>query len=81
MYQNGTIEVCNGDEPAISDEEIFAEFGKMLANQLAGEITINELKGVIKLQKMVTIFSERGRKYELAFESEKVKSMWESTYS
>lgn len=78
VYQNGNLEVCNGDVPAISDEEVFSEFSKLLSNHLSGDITINEMKGVIKLKKVVAIFSERGRNYEIAFESENVKRVWES---
>ena len=78
LYMNGDIEVENAEMPHITDEEIFAEFTSLYSNQFAGNITINELKGVAKLQKMVTIYKERGSNYELIFDNARVRMLWES---
>ena len=78
MYQNGTIEVENAEVPQISDDEIFVGFTSLLSNQSAGDLTINELKGVVKLQKMVANYTERGKNYELVFDNAKVQRVWET---
>ena len=78
LYQNGTIEVDNADVPHFSDEEVMLDFTKLLSNQFAGNITINELKGVVKLQKMVAIYAERGKNYELVFDNANVQKVWET---
>lgn len=78
VYQNGIIDVENAEMLQISDEEVFEGLGKLLANQHAGDITINELKGVVKLQKMVSAYAEMGRNYDLVFDNEKVQKVWET---
>lgn len=78
MYQNGSIEVENSDVPQISDDEILVGFTSLLSNQSAGDLTINELKGVVKLQKMVATYTERGKNYELVFDNAKVQRVWET---
>lgn len=78
MYQNGSIEVENADVPQISDDEILIGFTSLLSNQSAGDLTINELKGVVKLQKMVATYTERGKNYELVFDNAKVQRVWET---
>lgn len=78
MYRNGTIEVDNADVPQVSDEEISVGFISLLSNQSAGDLTINELKGVVKLQKMVKSYAERGRNYDLVFDNAKVQKVWET---
>lgn len=78
MYQNGSIEVENADVPQISDDEILVGFTSLLSNQSAGNLTINELKGVVKLQKMVATYTERGKNYELVFDNAKVQRVWET---
>jgi len=78
VYQNGRIEVENAEIPTISDEEIISELGKLICMPEAGEITINELKTIAKLQKMVKFYEDNGNVFELVFDSSKVQSFWET---
>lgn len=78
VYQNGRIEVENAEIPTISDEEIISEVGKLICMPEAGEITINELKTIAKLQKMVKFYEDNGNAFELVFDSDKVQSFWET---
>ena len=78
VYQNGRIEVENAEIPSISDEEIISELGKLICMPEAGEITINELKTIAKLQKMVKFYEDNGNAFELVFDSSKVQSFWET---
>lgn len=78
VYQNGRIEVENAEIPTISDEEIISELGKLIGMSEAGEITINELKTIAKLHKMVEFYEANGYTFELVFDSDKVQSFWET---
>ena len=78
VYQNGHIEVENAEIPTISDEEIISELGKLICMPEAGEITINEIKTIAKLQKMVKLYEDNGNAFELVFDSSKVQSFWET---
>lgn len=78
VYQNGRIEVENAEIPCISDEEIISELGKLICMPEAGEITINELKIVARLQKMVRFYEDNDNAFELVFDSDKVQSFWET---
>lgn len=78
VYQNGQIEVENGENPTISEEESVSELGKLVCMPEAGELTINELKTVAKLQKMVNFFQDNGNTFELVFDSSKVQSFWQT---
>ena len=78
VYQNGCIEVENAEIPTISDAEIVSELGELIGMPEAGEITINELKTIAKLQKMVKFYETNGKVFELVFDSSKVQSFWET---
>jgi len=78
VYQNSRIEVENAEIPTISDEEIISEVSKLICMPEAGEITINELKTIAKLHKMVKFYEDNGKAFELVFDSSKVQSFWET---
>lgn len=78
IYQNGHIEVENAEIPTISNEEIISELGKLICMPEAGEITINELKAIAKLQKMVRFYEDNGNALELVFDSSNVQVFWET---
>lgn len=78
VYQDSRIEVENAEIHTISDEEIISELGKLICMPEAGEITINELKTIAKLQKMVKFYEDNGNAFELVFDSSKVQSFWKT---
>lgn len=78
IYQDGHIEVENAEIPTISDEEIISELGNLICMPETGEITINELKNIAKLKKMVKFYEDNGNAFELVFDSDKVQSFWET---
>lgn len=77
-YSDGKVEVENAETPDISDTDILMGFSKLASMTAAGNLTINELKGVAKLQIMVKNFRESGREVDVLFESPAVQSLWEN---
>lgn len=76
VYQN-CIEVENAEVPSISDEEINSEFVQLIWMTEAGELTITELKNFATLLKIVKVYQEEGRTFELVFDNSKLQSFWE----
>lgn len=78
VYTNGNVEVENAETPDISDTDILMEFSKLVSTPDVGNLTINELKGVAKLQIMVKTFRESGREVDVLFENNAVQALWEN---
>ena len=78
VYQNGTIEVENGDAFLVSDEEITETLIMLVSMPQVGKITIDELKAIAKLLKMVKVYETNGTPFELEFDSMEVQRLWET---
>lgn len=81
VYTNGNIEVENAEMPTVTAEEITATLSSLICIPEAGELTINELKVVAKLQQMVKVYQSSGCVYEIIFDSSKVESFWTAIVS
>lgn len=78
VYQNGNIEVENAEIPSISEEEINAEFLRLISMPGVGKITVDELKAIAKLLKMVKVYESSKCPFELEFDSTEVQRLWET---
>ena len=77
-YSDGKVEVENAEIPDIPDADINMRFSELASTPAAGNITINELKRVAKLQIMVKTFLESGREVDVLFENTAVQALWEN---
>lgn len=78
VYQNGAIEVENGEVPLVSDKEITETLIMLVSMPKVGKITIDELKAIAKLLKMVKVYETNGTPFELEFDSAEVQRLWET---
>lgn len=78
VYQNGTMELENGEIPSVSDEEVTAVLVKLVSMPQVGKITVDELKTIAKLLKMVETYQTNRIPFELWFDSTEVQNFWEA---
>lgn len=75
VYQDTSIEIISGKAITIPNQDDFSALDELVNRPEAGELTINELKTIIKLQKIVDSCENKGI-IEFAFDNPKLENFW-----
>ena len=77
VYQNGEMEVENGELPNTEEVMVREEFSKLVNYQDAGELTLNELKRLSTLRTISKMKEDEGG-VQVLFENSKLQDFWNS---
>lgn len=75
VYQDTSIEIIGREALTIPNQDDFSALDELVNRPEAGELTINELKTIIKLQKIVDSCENKGI-IEFAFDNPKLENFW-----
>lgn len=75
VYQDTSIEIIGREALTIPNQDDFSALDELVNRPEAGELTINELKTIIKLQKIVDSCENKGI-IEFAFDNPKLEKFW-----
>lgn len=75
VYQDTSIEIISGEAITIPNQDDFSTLDELVNRPEAGELTINELKTIIKLQKIVDSCENKGI-IEFVFDNPKLEKFW-----
>lgn len=75
VYQDTSIEIISGKAITIPNQDDFSALDELVNRPEAGELTINELKTIIKLQKIVDSCENKGI-IEFMFDNPKLENFW-----
>mgnify|MGYP004535161511 FL=1 len=75
VYQDTSIEIISGKAITIPNQDDFSALDELVNRPEAGELTINELKTIIKLQKIVDSCENKGI-IEFVFDNPKLENFW-----
>ena len=75
VYQDTSIEIISREALTIPNQDDFSALDELVNRPEAGELTINELKTIIKLKKIV-YYSENKSIIEFVFDNPKLENFW-----
>lgn len=75
VYQDTSIEIIGREALTIPNQDDFSALDELVNRPEAGELTINELKTIIKLQKIVDSCENKGI-IEFMFDNPKLENFW-----
>ena len=75
VYQDTSIEIISGEAITIPNQDDFSALDELVNRPEAGELTINELKTIIKLQKIVDSCENKSI-IEFVFDNPKLENFW-----
>ena len=78
VYENGYLEIENGEIPSIENEAIVEIFNTLILHPEAEEYTVKQLKNIARLYLITKKFAGANIKYELVFDSLQVQKFFEA---
>lgn len=75
VYQDTSIEIISMEALTVPNQDDFSALDELVNRPEAGELTINELKTIIKLQKIVDSCENKGI-IEFVFDNPKLENFW-----
>lgn len=81
VYTDGKIEAENTEIPEVSDGCITEILAELLEKPKAEELTLRALKSIVRLHFILNVLDGQGVKYDLGFESEVTKELFEEVHN
>ena len=81
VYEKGEIEMENYSEENIPQQPFNKEvFSNLCSNEASDNLSIKQIKQIMKLIDIVKFFNSKGMLYEMTFESSEVQKLFKEQY-